>query len=63
MSLDFFPSFVRENYEIHEWRHACAILSQDFSTELSDLIDVLARFRLRKSRIAVGGGNKSRVSN
>lgn len=63
MSLDIFPSFVRENHEIHEWRHACAILSQDFSMELSDLIDVLARFRLRKSWIAVGGGNKSQVSN
>lgn len=63
MSLDVFPAFITEHYEIHEWRHACAILAQDFSTELHDLIDVLTRFRLRKSWIAVGGGNKSQVSN
>lgn len=41
----------------------CAILSQDFSNELNDLVDVLTRFRLRKSWIVVGGGNKSQVSN
>jgi hypothetical protein len=63
MSLNILPSFVRENYEIHEWRHACAVLAQDFSTELNDLIDVLTRFRLKKSWITVGGGNKSQVSN
>jgi hypothetical protein len=63
MSLDIFPAFITKHYEIHEWRHACAVLAQDFSTELNDLIDVLTRFRLRKSWITVGGGNKSQVSN
>ncbi|MBL8254033.1 MAG: restriction endonuclease [Candidatus Competibacter sp.] len=63
MSPDTFPSFIRKNYEIHEWRHACAILSQDFPIELHDLIDVLTRFRLKKSWITIGGGNKSQVSN
>ena len=63
MSLEILPSFIREHYEIHEWRHACAILKQDFPIELNDLIDVLTRFRLRKSWITVGGGNKSQVSN
>jgi hypothetical protein len=63
MSLEILPSFIREHYEIHEWRHACAILKQDFPIELNDLIDVLTRLRLRKSWITVGGGNKSQVSN
>lgn len=57
-----FPKFIRENYEIHQWRHACAILRQDFPQEYADLIDVLSRFRLRKSHIAVGGGRKSEVA-
>lgn len=63
MSLDSFPTFITENYEIHEWRHAGAILAQDFPQELNDLIDVLTRFRLRKSWITIGGGNKSQISN
>ncbi|MHB1280354.1 MAG: hypothetical protein ACYCYL_03850 [Acidithiobacillus sp.] len=33
MSIDLLPEFVRENYEIHEWKHACAILHHDFPTE------------------------------
>jgi hypothetical protein len=57
-----FPKFIRDNYEIHQWRHACAILRQDFPKEYADLIDVLTRFRLRKSHIAVGGGRKSEVA-
>ncbi|MDD2235796.1 MAG: BglII/BstYI family type II restriction endonuclease [Kiritimatiellae bacterium] len=57
-----FPTFIKENYEIHEWRHACAILRQDFPDEYNDLLDVLTRFRLRKSHISVGGGRKSEVA-
>ncbi len=57
-----FPKFIRENYEIHQWRHACAILRQDFPAEYADLIDVLTRFRLRKFHIEVGGKNKSEVA-
>lgn len=56
------PQFVSENYEIHEWRHAIAVLRSDFSAEYDDLLDVLTRFRLHKSWIEVGGGRKSKIS-
>ncbi len=62
MAFDVFPDFVRSNYELHQWRHACAILAKDFPNELADLVDVLTRFRLRKSWVNVGGGNKSPIS-
>ena len=62
MLRDRLPSFVRENYESHEWKHASAILSQDFPDEWRDLIDLLTAFRLRKSWITVGGGNKSKLA-
>lgn len=62
MGIEQFPSFITENYEIHEWRHAHAILRQDFAQEYAEVIDVLTRFRLRKSWITVGGGRKSKVS-
>lgn len=62
MTLVDLPGFLRGHYEIHEWRHACAILHVDFPEEFADVCDVLTRFRLRKSHIAVGGGSKSKVS-
>ena len=56
------PKFVADSYECHEWRHASAILSQDFPQEWQDLLDVLTVFRLQKSWITTGGGNKSQLS-
>ena len=57
------PPFIASNYECYEWKHASAILSQDFPSEWRDLLDLLEAFRLKKSWIATGGGNKSRVAN
>lgn len=62
MTTTELPAFIRENYEIHEWRHASAILRQDFTREYQDICDVLMRFRLKKSHIAVQGKNKSNVA-
>ncbi len=62
MSVDLLPEFVRENYEIHEWKHACAILKEDFPNEWQDIISVLTAFRLQKSWITNPGGRKSKVS-
>lgn len=62
MNHDLVPSDVRRLYEVHEWRHACAILAQDFPAEWQDLIEVLRGFRLLRSYIEVPGGNKSRVA-
>ncbi|NUB46165.1 restriction endonuclease [Fertoebacter nigrum] len=56
------PPFIRDHYECHEWRHASAILSQDFAQEWQDLLDLLGTFRLRESWISAGGGNKSGLS-
>jgi Restriction endonuclease BglII len=56
------PQFIRDNYEVHEWRHALAILRSDFSEEYGNIVDVLTRFRLHKSWISVGGGRKSKVA-
>lgn len=62
MPIESFPQFIRENFEIHEWRHASAILERDFPDEYADLCDILSRFRLNKSYIDVGGGNKSKLA-
>lgn len=62
MAISLFPQFIQHHYEIHEWKHATAILAHDFPDEWNDIIEVLTRFRLRRSWIAVGGKNKSDVS-
>lgn len=62
MGVDLLPSFIRDHYEVHEWKHACAILCQDFPAEWQDICALLTKFRLRKSWLTVGGGRKSQVS-
>jgi hypothetical protein len=62
MLSDRLTSFVRDNYEHYEWKHASAILSQDFPEEWADILALLEGLRLRKSWISVGGGNKSQLA-
>jgi hypothetical protein len=62
VGVELLPQFIHDNYEVREWKHACAILTQDFAEEWRDICEVLTAFRLRKSWITVGGGRKSKVS-
>jgi len=62
MGIEHIPQKILDDYEIQEWKHACAILEKDFPSEFKDIIDLLSQFRLCKSWIEIGGGNKSGVS-
>lgn len=62
MSEGHFPQDICGLYEIHEWKHASAILKMDFPSEWSDLVEMLRAFRLKKSWITKGGGNKSELA-
>lgn len=62
MGIDLLPDFIREHYEVHEWKHALAILFADFPDEWNDISKLLETFRLRKSWLTSGGGRKSGVS-
>jgi hypothetical protein len=53
---------ILDNYEVHEWKHACAILAKDFPEEWADIVSLLEQFKLCKSWISIGGGRKSDVS-
>lgn len=57
-----FPKKLRDKYEIHQWKHACAILKSDFPNEWKDLVDMLRNFHLLKSWIVKGGGNKTELA-
>ncbi len=62
MGKNLLSRFILEYYEVHEWKHACAILKEDFPEEWKDIIAVLTEFRLKKSWITNSGGSKSKVS-
>jgi hypothetical protein len=62
MGVELLPKNIIKNYEVHEWKHACAILANDFPEEWKDIVDLLTQFHLCKSWITVGGGRKSAVA-
>ena len=62
MSIELLPEFILDHYELHEWKHSCAILKGDFPEEWTDIISVLNEFRLYKSWITNPGGSKSKIS-
>lgn len=62
MGTRLLPAAIRKNFEIHEYKHACSILRNDFPVEWSDIITVLGEFRFKKSWIDTGGGSKSKVA-
>ena len=55
------PQFVRENYEFHEWKHASAILSKT-SLRAARPTSLASGTSTSEVRIAVGGGNKSKIA-
>ncbi|MGG2197539.1 BglII/BstYI family type II restriction endonuclease [Paenibacillus validus] len=62
MTIKLLPKRIRKRYDVHEYKHACAILKEDFPDEWEDIIDVLDSFQLKKSDISAGGGRKSKIS-
>jgi len=62
MAIENIPALLRERFEIHEWRHATAILENDFPQEWADLMAVLQSFQLMHSDILTPGGGKSPIA-
>jgi hypothetical protein len=62
MGTELLPHSIHKKYEVHEWKHACAILHNDFPNEWKDVVNLLEQFVYYKSWINVGGGRKSHVS-
>lgn len=56
------PEDIRNLYEIHEWRNACAVLHGAHPEEWADILTVLREFRLLRSEIVRPGGRKSPIA-
>lgn len=55
------PADLADLYEIHDYRHAAAILACEFPTIFAELCAALREFRFAQNDIVVGGGNESRI--
>lgn len=62
MSLENLPEDILNLYDVHEYRHAVAILQADFPDEYRDIIEMLTAFRLKRCDILSAGGRKSNIS-
>lgn len=62
MQPNHIPPAIAKKFEVHEWKHATAILKSDFPDQWQDILDLLSQFRICKSWITVGGGRKSKVA-
>ena len=56
------PAAIRDKYEVFDWRNAIAILATVHGEKFAEVLDVLGRFELLHSSIAMGGGNKSNIA-
>jgi hypothetical protein len=56
------PPELFEKYHIKEWRNATGILHTACPEEWAEVQEVLLGFRLLKSEVRVGGGNRSLIS-
>lgn len=63
MAKSDLPEVLLEKYEVHEWRHATAILQNDFPDEYQTIVEMLGQFVLKKSDILTPGGRKSPIAN
>ena len=58
---DYLPEDLQELYEIHDYKHAAAILSKEFPLEFAEICLALRTFRFSKNDILQEGGNESNI--
>jgi hypothetical protein len=61
-TIHLVPTDLRDVYHVKEWRNATGILQTACPEEWADVAAVLREFRLYKSEVLVGGGNRSLIS-
>jgi len=58
---DYIPLDLSELYEIHDFKHAAAILSKEFPVEFNEICNALRNFRFTTNDIMTSGGNESHI--
>ena len=57
----YIPKDITELYEVHDFRHAAAILATEFPVEFKEICKALREFRFTKDDVIEPGGNESRI--
>ncbi len=57
----YIPQEIQKLYEIHDFKHAAAILSKEFPKEFKQLCSALLKFRFSEADILAAGGNESHI--
>ncbi|OQY57600.1 MAG: hypothetical protein B6245_16215 [Desulfobacteraceae bacterium 4572_88] len=55
------PKDISERYEIHDFKHAAAIISKEFPNEFDEICKALRSFRFTIDNITASGGNESHI--
>jgi len=58
---DYIPNDLKDLYEIHDFKHAAAILSKEFRSEFDEICSTLRNFRFTTQDILASGGNESHI--
>jgi len=56
---NYIPSDIDELYEIHDYNHAAAILTNEFPTEAREIFEALRKFRFTEEEVKKPGGNET----
>lgn len=58
---DYIPEDIAELYEVHDYKHAAAILSNEFPHEFEEICNALREFRFTREDVTKAGGNESEI--
>jgi CRISPR-associated protein Csd2 len=58
---DYIPQYIKEHYEIHDFKHAAAILAKEFPEEFKEICEALRRFKFTQEDVTTPGGNESQI--
>ena len=57
----YIPEDIAELYEVHDFKHAAAIISKEFPNEFEEICSALRSFRFTIDDITAAGGNESHI--
>lgn len=57
----YIPNDIVDLYEVHDFKHAAAIIATEFPNEFDELCQALRAFRFNIDDIKISGGNESHI--
>ncbi|MDX2249608.1 MAG: BglII/BstYI family type II restriction endonuclease [Bacteroidia bacterium] len=57
----YIPADIQNLYEVHDFKHAAAILANEFAEEFEEICRALRQFRFSRTDIVTPGGSESQI--